>query len=471
MVEMAGYIAVADLISEVTVDITSGNREHLRSVRNVCVDSRKCTVGSLFVPLHGERTDGHFYIEEALINGSTLCFVGRQYYVKHQQQFSDFSERFGALFLVVADSLTALQQLAKEHMRQRSDLFVIGISGSNGKTTTKEILGSILSQYDSTVINPGNLNSDIGLPLAVFEIEDHHRYAVFELGINRPAEMDILVDIVRPKMAAITNIGKAHIGPLGSRKAIAGEKSKIFRYLTPEYAGYIYENDYFRDVLEKFDGEIRTFGPSSTPHFQGSEDLGLSGSLLRWKGYAIPFPLIGAYNILNALCAISLALDLGVPDEAIVAGLESVKPLFGRGMVLAGDVTVIQDCYNANTDSMFKAIEFVDSLSWTGRKILILGSMKELGTDTHNEHRLVGFRAADSSADMVFFFGEESAAAYDAAQTGGGGAGKIDFYLITSFDELEETVARIARKGDLVLLKGSRSIGLERLTDTLLNLR
>ncbi|MAG13933.1 MAG: UDP-N-acetylmuramoyl-tripeptide--D-alanyl-D-alanine ligase [Spirochaetales bacterium] len=467
MVEITRSIPVAELLSGVTLDSREGNPEALCRVTDVCVDSRNCSEGSLFVPLPGDTADGHFFIEHALKKGSALCFVNRQFFHKHKEKFFEFQKKYSALFLVVPDSLTALQDLARERMRRMANLCVIGITGSNGKTTTKEILGSILKSYDSTAINPGNLNSDIGLPMAALAVEDSHRFAIFELGINRPSEMDILVDIIRPHAAAITNIGNAHIGPLGSRRAIAEEKRKIFRFLAPEHAGYIFEKDDFVDFLQEAGEGIKTYGPASTPDYEGFQDLGLEGSIINWRGHAIAFPLIGSYNVINALCAISLALEIGVSDDAIIDGLQKVRPLFGRGMVLEGGITVIQDCYNANSDSMFQAIEFVDSLSLTGRKILILGSMKELGADTYIEHRHVGFRAADSTADIVFFFGEESAAAYDAAQENRGGAQEPEFYLLLDFCELKKVVSDTVRNGDLVLLKGSRSVELERLMDTL----
>jgi UDP-N-acetylmuramoyl-tripeptide--D-alanyl-D-alanine ligase len=171
------------------------------------------------------------------------------------------------------------------------------------------------------------------------------------------------------------------------------------------------------------------------------------------------------------LCAISIALKLGIGDDAIVSGLEKVKPLFGRGEVLRGAVTVIQDCYNANTDSMRHSIDFVGTLPWTGRKILVLGSMKELGSSTESEHRLVGRCAADSSARAVFFYGDESAAAFrEAEEVQGRSAGGKLIQWTDDFDTLERLVQTYIKPGDLLLLKASRGVELERLTNSIIEM-
>ena len=317
--------------------------------------------------------------------------------------------------------------------------------------------------------NPGNLNSEIGLPLAVMGIRSEHQIAILEMGMNRPGEMDILADIARPSLAAITNIGMAHVGPLGSQREIANEKARIFKFVDKNGWGFLHEDESYRDVLaEKCRGGIEYFGPGSTEGFQGAQPLGLEGSRLMWCGRTVTFSLIGRYNVLNALCAISVAQKLGVPDEAIAQGLEDVEPLFGRGQVLKGDITLIQDCYNANAESMIKAIEFVGSLSWTGRKILVLGSMKELGAESESEHRRVGGHAADSDADAIFFFGEESAAAYLVAKEKSR-TRRDRCWWTSDFEELERAVNSLVRTGDLVLLKGSRGLELERLGGALVN--
>ena len=447
-------------------------------VSDVQIDSRKCGENTLFVPLKGENTDGHFFIEAAVEAGSSLCFVHRRYFHEHKSFFDRVREKHQVSFLVVDEPLDALQKLAAAHLRKFKDLSVIGITGSTGKTTTKEILGSILSSRGDIMISPGNLNSEIGLPLAALRIRDEHRFAVFEMAINTPGEMDVLVDIARPGYAAVTNIGVAHIGRLGSRMAIAAEKRKIFTYVDENGHGFLPDDDEFSEFLaEACSGPVDYFGLSTTPGFEGFRDVGLQGSELKWKGRVLRLPLIGRYNVKNALCAVSMALALGATDDEIVRGLADVRPLFGRGEVLTGPVTVIQDCYNANTESMVEAIDFLGSLHWTGRKILVLGSMKELGTESEAEHRQIGRHAAGSDVDAVFFYGEESAAAYHGAKSAdadtprGKPRKKPDGKRIewtADFDDLDKRVHDFMIPGDLLLLKGSRGVGLERLTPGLI---
>ncbi|MBT3275971.1 MAG: UDP-N-acetylmuramoyl-tripeptide--D-alanyl-D-alanine ligase, partial [Spirochaetales bacterium] len=274
-----------------------------------------------------------------------------------------------------------------------------------------------------------------------------------------------LADISRPDIAAITNVGSAHVGMIGDISSIAVEKRDIFNHLESAARGFIHEDEKYESILsDGLSGQIRTFGRRTTGGFQSVTDLGLGGLELEWKDRIIRVALIGTYNLDNILCAVSIAQMIGVPDDLIASGLEKVKPLFGRGQVLEGPITVIQDCYNANTESMRNALEFVGTLAWTGRKILVLGSMKELGAQSNREHSIVGRWAADSNAERIFFFGEESAAAYRAALEKPG----IDRVCWTAdFSELERQVMSFVREGDLVLLKGSRGVELERLTGVL----
>lgn len=466
-----------------------------RPVSNVQIDSRECGNSSLFVPLKGERTDGHLFIEAAVQAGSSLSFVSRRYYAEHQPLFAGLAENFDVSFLVVDDPLSALQALAADHLRQMKNLSVIGITGSYGKTTTKEMLGAMLSEHTSAAVSPGNLNSEIGLPLSALRIRETDRCALFEMAVNNRGEMDVLVDIARPQYAAITNIGMAHIGLLGSKDRIAEEKRKIFNHVEADGWGFIAEDEPYRDYLaQACRGSVEYFGVNTTPGFEEARDLGLDGTKLIWGGRAVRLPVIGKHNVKNVLCAISVALKLGISDDAIVRGLEKVEPLFGRGEVLRGAVTVVRDCYNANTDSSLRIIDFIGTLPWTGRKILVLGSMKELGSESESEHRAIGRYAAASSVNALFFYGDEAAAAFHEAvlarkgapqekasgasmgsqagnqagnQAGARGRpeGEKLIRWTSDFDELNEKLQSYIQPGDLVLLKGSRSVQLERLTE------
>jgi UDP-N-acetylmuramoyl-tripeptide--D-alanyl-D-alanine ligase len=427
----------------------------------VCADSRAATEGSLFVALPGERTDGHAFLGEAAAAGASALLVSSAEADRRAGELSALAMRHGLAVIAAADTLAGLQGLARFHMRRLPSVTRIGVTGSNGKTTTKEIIGAILARGTPTAVNEGNLNSEIGLPLACFSVNAGHRFAVLEMGMNHRGEMDVLTGIVKPDLALVTNIGTAHIGLLGSEHAIAAEKKRIFSLFDGRQAGFLPEDERYRAFLaEGVRGRIVSFGPRSTPGFRGSESMGLGGTLIHWEGFRIRFPLFGPYNLANALGAISVARELGVPNAEIRDGLEAVTPLFGRSQILHGPVTVIVDCYNANPDSMANAIDFVEALEWTGRKVAVLGAMRELGEQTLPAHRSLGERLRGARLDQVFLFGAEMRDAWEALR-GSGQAAKCRW--LAELPALGDALSALLVPGDLVLLKGSRSLEMERL--------
>lgn len=438
------------------------------AVSSVEVDSRACRGGSLFVALAGERTDGHLYLEQAYGSGCRAFLVRAEFRSRHPEAASrpPFSAP-DAFCIEVADTLAALQGLAVYHLRKHPGVHRIGVTGSNGKTTTKELIGSILSRHTATAMNRGNLNSEIGLPLAAFGVRPEHRYAVFEMAMDHEGEMDVLSGIVRPDSALITNIGRAHVGKLGSVEAIAAEKRKIFSRFTGTERAFLPEHDrWFEYLARGVNGRVVPYGIRSTPGFEGIESEGLNGSTLLWNGMRLRLPLAGRHNVMNALAAVAVAVELGVPAEAVREGIERVPRLFGRGELYRGPFTVIQDCYNANPDSMAGALELVRSLSVTGRKILVLGSMRELGAESREAHEELARRAAAAGADEVFFFGAEAKDGYDAFVRDRTTAGS---FWTDEIEALTDAVRRTVRENDLVLIKGSRGVALERLTAALVS--
>ena len=426
---------------------------------SVAVDSRQCSRDSLFVALPGERTDGHLFVEDALRRGTSLSLVNRKFAQENKEKIVLLAERMQAGFIVVSDTLRALQDLARFHMRKLADVVRVGITGSSGKTTTKDLVGSILKRSASTFVSEGNLNSEIGLPLSAFRVQKTDRYAVFEMGMNHQGEMDVLVDIVQPDLAAITNIGTAHIGFLGSKDAIAAEKKKIFVLFDGHQTGFVFEEEpYFSFLKDGIRGSILPYGPTTTPGYEGSVGLGIEGFDLWVRGRPMRLALVGKHNLHNALCAISIAEHLGVPLTDIQEGLEAVRPISGRGEVLRGRITVLQDSYNANPESFAKAVDFLGDLPWEGRKVIVAGSMMELGHASSEAHARVGKLLAGSTADALFLFGAEAEEIYLQCE-----GSKPTVFWTTEFAELRRALIDFVREGDLVLLKGSRSMELERL--------
>ena len=447
--------------------VTGGNLLNMgqSEIDSVVIDSRKVKKGSLFIPLVGTRTDGHQFLEDALARGASAVLAAGLEWGKRKAAVLPLAKSRRASVIIIASPLEALQSLAAYHMKRLPGVLRIGITGSNGKTTTKELLGSILARTAGTAVNEGNLNSEIGLPLSAFRVTEKHRFAVFEMGINRPGEMDILTDIVRPDLAVITNIGRAHIGLLGSKAVIAREKRKIFKHFNGSQKAFIYEEERFFDYLSVgLAGKVISYGTENTAGYEGSRSLGLDGIDIHWEELRIRFPLFGFSNLLNALATISVSAELGISKSKIKKGLEEIKPLFGRSQIIKGRVSIIQDCYNANPDSVLGVIEFIRSLRWKGRKVAVLGSMLELGRESEEAHRKIGIAAGKSGFELIFLYGREMEPAYKALKLTRY-AGLFDW--LTDLELLTSRLVDELKPGDLVLLKGSRALELERLLPTL----
>lgn len=432
-------------------------------IERVETDSRSSGPGSLFVALAGERSDGHDYARKAADSGASAVLVSASWWSGPGR--SAFAGSTCPV-IVAPDTLKALQSAATAYRKRFPSLLRFGVTGSAGKTSAKELLAAIVGASRATVKNPGNLNSDIGLPASMFLIRPEHEAAVFEMGINRPGEMDILAGVYEPDCALVTNVGTAHVGVLGgTRDAIAAEKKRICSRFDGAQTLVVWEDDDFRDaLLAGIRGRGETYGPRSTDGFEGARDLGLDGWAIRYRGVEARLRLPGAHNLLNALGAIRVASLFGVGADEVAAGLETVAPLSGRTRVVRGAFTVVDDCYNANAESAVAAIGFCDSVPAAGRRIYVLGSMKELGDESAAAHGRVGKAAAASAADVLAFYGEEARDAYRAALDAGGGK---DVRWFDDYALLEGDIEATVRDGDLVLVKASRSMALERLVERL----
>jgi UDP-N-acetylmuramoyl-tripeptide--D-alanyl-D-alanine ligase len=437
---------------------------------SVVVDSRKVAPRSLFVALPGVRSDGHLYIEAALRAGASCVFARLDRRASVEAALGDLASAQGlaasrSALVFVPDTRTALQALARAHRRRFPRLLRIGITGSSGKTTTKECVSAVLGRSRSVILNPGNLNSDIGLPLSVFAIGENHEAGIFEMGMNRVGEMGELAAVFEPDIALITNVGTAHIGIIGSRGAIAEEKKAIFSRFDGRQVGFVWEDDAYNAFLKSgVRGDVVDFGPRGTPGLRVMRDQGFEGWDLSWDALEFRFPLPGRHNLLDAIGAAALASRAGASASDVAGGLSSVKPLFGRSEIVKGEYTIVRDCYNANPDSVEAAIGLCDSVEWEGRRAYVLGSMLELGKESDAAHGEMGEIAGKSEADALFFFGKETKPAFDAARLAGF-RGLVVFE--TDFDRLLAAVRGYIAPGDLALLKASRGMALERLAEAL----
>ncbi|MDR1411951.1 MAG: UDP-N-acetylmuramoyl-tripeptide--D-alanyl-D-alanine ligase [Spirochaetaceae bacterium] len=441
---------------------------------SVCIDSREVKKGSLFVALKGASQDGHRYAEAAFRAGAGAVMAASSALAAREFDLEGAASRAGAVLVVTEDTLRGLQDAARVYLEQFPDLLKIAISGSSGKSTTKEIAAAMIGSERNVVFNSGNLNSETGLPLSVFRVRREHQVGIFEMGMNRAGEIAELARLFKPCIALITNIGPAHIGILGSIAAILEEKKQIFGEFTGNETALIPDDDEYRDELARgVSGKIVFYGPASLEELGEVRDLGLDGAEITWEGISARFALPGRHNLKDALAAAAIAKAAGVSAAAVRRGLESVRPLFGRSEILRGNIpgkggriTLVRDCYNANPDSTSQAIAFCDGLDWPGRKVYVAGSMLELGEASRAAHERMGGELAASGADMVFFYGRETEAA--AEEMGARAEGrKIPLFYTDVMDTLASSLADYVQDGDLVLLKGSRGCALEQLTDVL----
>lgn len=446
-------------------------------IKSVQTDSRLVEENTLFVPLIGEKQDGHSYIPQAIEKGASAVFIRMKNFEDNGNYFVELHEKNpSVIFIAVENTLEALQKAAARYVEKFPHLIKIGVTGSSGKTTTKEILVSILSQKYNVVSNKGNLNSETGLPLSVFNIRAEHECGVFEMGMNRENEIGEIASVLKPRFAIVTNIGTAHIGILGSRENIAKEKSKIFSYFGGFGTGVIPSDDDFSDFLKnEIDGKVVFYGnDTDSDSVKYICDLGLKGTKFSIDGIETVLPLPGKYNYKNALGAIALAQVLGLSSRQISDGISSLKPLSGRSEILDGkNFFIMQDCYNANPDSMEKAIEFVGSVKKDAdaKKIFVLGDMLELGSDSKSAHEKTGLLAANSDADLVIFIGTEMKAAFE--KTKNSSVKNIIFIAGNSQGSMEKAALEIKKVlhgilNSIVFIKGSRGMGLERISKILL---
>ena len=446
-------------------------------IKSVQTDSRLVEENTLFVPLIGEKQDGHSYIPQAIEKGASAVFIRMKNFEDNGNYFVELHEKNpSVIFIAVENTLEALQKAAARYVEKFPHLIKIGVTGSSGKTTTKEILVSILSQKYNVVSNKGNLNSETGLPLSVFNIRAEHECGVFEMGMNRENEIGEIASVLKPRFAIVTNIGTAHIGILGSRENIAKEKSKIFSYFGGFGTGVIPSDDDFSDFLKnEIDGKVVFYGnDTDSDSVKYICDLGLKGTKFSIDGIETVLPLPGKYNYKNALGAIALAQVLGLSSRQISDGISSLKPLSGRSEILDGkNFFIMQDCYNANPDSMEKSIEFVSSVKKeaNAKKIFVLGDMLELGSDSKSAHEKTGLLAANSDADLVIFIGTEMKSAFEKAKNSS--EKNIIFIAGNSQDSMKKATSEIKKVlhgslNSIIFIKGSRGMGLERISKILL---
>ena len=440
-------------------------------IAGIAIDSRTIGPGELFVAIRGERFDGHDFVDAAIARGARGVMVESE---RLEAVRAGSGGRPELLMFAVPDTTRALQDIARD-VRRRSGAKVVAITGSAGKTTTKEVTAEFLAARFRVFRNQGNLNNHIGLPLSLLELRARPEVAVVELGMNHPGEIRTLVAIAEPEVRVWTNVGDAHVGFFASSDAIADAKAEILEHArVDDLLVANVDDDRIMSRAGKFAGQITTFGIDRPADVSASdvEDRGLEGTrtLVRTKAgdIAIETPLLGRGNLANILAAIAVALRFGVPLETIGERAARLRPAQRRGELLrlAGGLTLIDDSYNSSPAALRRALQIVKVATGSARKVAVLGEMLELGDHSLTLHRECGSAAAAAGIDLLIAVGGPSAKALADAAVASGMPGASVVYVTTSA-EAAETASQRTRPGDLVLVKGSRGIGTDVVVDRL----
>jgi UDP-N-acetylmuramoyl-tripeptide--D-alanyl-D-alanine ligase len=446
-------------LSEVAEELEAVQQGADVRFHSVSTDTRTIQPGDLFVALSGPNFDAHQFIGQAMERGAVAAMVSELQSAKLPQ-------------LQVKETRIGLGRLAAL-WRDRFEVPLVAITGSNGKTTVKELLASILAVRGSVLATKGNLNNEIGLPLTLLQLQDE-RCAVIEMGANHPGEIGYLSQIARPDVALINNAGAAHLEGFGNLTGVAHAKGEILSGLKPSGIGVLNADDRFFPLWRKLCGERKMISFGCTPKADVQSDL--SQAEMRWteqgfqnhmqvryrhERFEVQLSLAGRHNLMNALAAVAAALAMGCDIEQILLGLAGVQAVPGRLCLhhtMAG-YRLIDDSYNANPDSVDAAIEVLRGA--TGIRYLVLGDLAELGDDAEALHATIGEQAKQAGLEHLYTLGELSRSAVQSFGDGG--------EAFTELDQLVDALHAATQRGDAVLVKGSRSAGMDRVVERLMS--
>ncbi|UWX58792.1 UDP-N-acetylmuramoyl-tripeptide--D-alanyl-D-alanine ligase [Chlorobaculum sp. MV4-Y] len=435
----------------------------------VVIDSRKAVDGAVFVALPGEHTDGHRFVGEVFANGASWAVVSHEWFAEKGTEH----QGDGCRFLVANDPVEALQQLAAAY-RERFDIPVIGIGGSNGKTTTKEMVAAVLSTGFNVLVTQGNYNNHLGVPLTLLRMRRNTEVAVIEMGINHPGEMEFLCSLARPTHGLLTNIGHEHLEFFGSLDGVADAEAALFRYLEA-HGGTAFVNLDDHRLAAAGAALSRKIGYGAQPGTDrpwwaekiSADRVGrISFTLSSESGVRQPVAMqfVGRHNVINAVAASAVGAHFGLDPAKIADGLGSLLPAKGwKRMELFddGDLVVLNDTYNANPDSVRFALDTLAAIECRSRRIAVLGDMLELGSNSAIEHEDIGRYIRQLPVDACLTYG-------DAARLICREAGERCLRHFEAMDDLRGFLSEYVQPGDAVLFKGSRGMKLELAADDLI---
>ena len=460
--------------------ITTFRPQAASVITEAVIDSRQTIPGSLFVAIPGEKVDGHDFIGAAFKRGASFALIQQDVSASFRtfdlRTISSADSYAGVDFstplcLRVDNTVSALQQIAR-FWRRKLDLRVIGITGSVGKSTTKEMVAEVLNTRYRTLKSPGNLNNEIGLPMTMTRLSSGYQHAVMEMGFYVPGEIAFLCDIALPQIGVVTNIGTVHAERAGSQEAIARGKAELVQALPPAPEGVAilnFDDPWVRKMEEKTKARVFFYGlsPESDLWADRVEGLGLEGIRFRmhYRGETlhVKIPLIGRHSVHTALRAAAVGLVEGMDWQEILSGLSQGHTQLRLVAVRSEEgALLLDDTYNASPESMLAALNLLDELD--GRKVAVLGDMLELGPYERGGHEMVGLRAGQV-VDVLLTFGERAHIIAQAARRGNGKK-----KAIVEFDEFEPLLDWLKAnltKEDVVLIKGSHGLRMDRITSAL----
>jgi UDP-N-acetylmuramoyl-tripeptide--D-alanyl-D-alanine ligase len=453
------YFSVSELIEATKGGLLRGKSGW--GCHGVSTDTRTLEARNLFVALKGENFDGHDYLDKAAKRGAAGLLIQ----IDHQEKLSSTPEKLPAIG--VSDPLDAYGKIAG-HWRRRFNIPIVAITGSSGKTTTKEMVAAIISRTMKTLKTEGNLNNQIGLPLTLLGLRNEHQIAVLEMGTNSPGEILKLTKIAKPNIGLITNIGPAHIEGLGSLKAIAQEKGSLWKAMSGQGTAIVNNDDpLVASIADEWNGKRITFGIENKSEITARhiKTVGPEGVHfdLCFGDEIVPVFLaaVGNHNIKNALAAAATGHSLGLNPQEIAAGLADFRPIAGRTEIvrLANEIHLLIDTYNANPHSVAEALKTLQDLHGSKKAIAILGDMLELGETAEKWHYEIGLIVAKSAIDSVFLKGNLTKFLAQGAIQNGFPKEKMHFFENPA--EVASQLLPILNYGDWVLIKGSRKMKME----------
>ena len=451
----------AELAKAVNGKLLWGNAEQVFS--GVTTDSRKVSKGNLFIPLVGERFDGHDYIEHCFNSGAAVCLTQKL-----------IPQQDNASAILVDDAAKALRDLAGWH-RRKHNIPVVGITGSVGKTSTKDMIACVLSKQYEILKTQGNFNNEIGLPLTLLQLDKKHEIAVIEMGMSGFGEISRLTEVAQPQIAVITNIGVSHIEKLGSQQGILKAKLEILEGLKPDGLIVLNGDDpLLRGIESSLKHKTVYYGMESGLDYVATcyESLGELGSQFSIKldgqTYKVSIPVPGIHNVYNALAAIAVGIEMKIPMNTIIEGIGSYSPGNMRQNIISfKGIKIINDAYNASPQSMQAAINVLEELCTKTRGIAVLGDMLEMGDMASELHYSVGSFIKDKKIDYLITIGKASKSISEAVDNSGK-QGIILQHFENNKDALKY-IFSIIRQGDYILIKGSRGMKMEEIANDILN--